>query len=187
MCCGSDYASVLNRGATQCRFMSNRISPSTEAHAFLIRIQSIISVAFGQPHLYKNFWFGGEVYQRRPTMLFGYIPSSKVNVTTRERPIRLFKALLKSDPLLSLDSSDNVIDFRSERICKVMYQKWLITGEEPKFTLVGPWARDMLGPWGGWRWRRSCEIAYNRREVPGLGIGSSWVNIVRSTLVANFF
>ena len=120
MCCGSDYASALNRGATQCRFMSNRISPSTEGHAFLIRIQSTISVAFGQPHVYKNFWFGGEVHQRRPTMLFGNVSLS--NVTTLECPTRLFEALVKYDSLLALNSSDE-IDFGSEQLSKVMYQK----------------------------------------------------------------
>ena len=103
--------------------MSNRISPSTEAHTFLIQIQNIISVAFGQPHLYKNFWFGGEVYQRPPTMLFGHIPISDVEVTTLERPMKVFEALVKNDPLLSLDSSDNVMDSRNKRLCKVMYQK----------------------------------------------------------------
>ena len=103
--------------------MSNRISPSTEGHAFLIQIQNSISVAFGQPHLYKNFWFGGEVYERPPTMLFGDIPISDVEVTTLERPMRVFETLVKYDPLLSLDSSDNVIDSRSERLCKVMSQK----------------------------------------------------------------
>ena len=102
--------------------MSNRISPSTEGHTFLTTIQNIISVTFRQPHLYKNFWFGGEVYQRPPTMLFGHIPISDVEVTTMECPMKLFEALLKYDPLLSLDSSD-VIDFRSERLSKVMYQK----------------------------------------------------------------
>ena len=101
--------------------MSNGISPSTEAHAFLIRIQNIISVTFGQPHLYKNFWFGAEVYQRPPTVLFGYIPISDVEVTTPVCPMRLFEALVKYDPILFLDSSDNVIDFRSERLSKVMY------------------------------------------------------------------
>ena len=119
----SDYASALNHGATQCRFMSNRISPSTEGHAFLIQIQNSISVAFGQPHLYKNFWFGAEVYQRPPTMLFGHIPISDIEVTTLECPMRLFEALIKNDPLLSLDSSDNVIDSYSELVSKVMYQK----------------------------------------------------------------
>ena len=59
ICCDSDYASALNWGGTQCHFMSNRIGPSTEGHTFLIRIQNNISVAFGQPHLYKKFWFGG--------------------------------------------------------------------------------------------------------------------------------
>ena len=103
--------------------MSNRISPSTEGHAFLIQIQNIISVAFEQPHLYKNFWFGAEVYQRPPTMLFDHIPISDVEVTTLEHLMRLFEALVKYDPLLSLDSSNNVIDFRSERVSKVMYQK----------------------------------------------------------------
>src|ERR1700755_899588 len=103
--------------------MSNRISPSTEGHTFLIRIQNIISFAFGQPHLYKNFWFGAEVYQRPPTMLFGHIPISDVEVTALERPMRLFEALVKYDPLLSLDSPNNVIVFRSERLSKVMYQK----------------------------------------------------------------
>ena len=109
--------------------MSNRISPSTEAHAFLIRIQNIIPVAFGQPHLYKNFWFGIEDL-RSPAMLFGYIPISDVDVTTLERPMKLFEALVKYDPLLTLYSSDNIIDSCSERLCKVMYQKWLITREE---------------------------------------------------------
>ena len=122
MCCDSDYASALNHGATQCRFMSNRISPSTEAHAFLIRIQNIMSVAFGQPHLYKNFWFGIKDL-RSPTMLFGYIPISDVDVTTLECPMRIFELLFKNNPLHSLDSSYNVIDSRSKRFYKVMYQK----------------------------------------------------------------
>ena len=103
--------------------MSNRISPSTEGHAFLIQIQNSISVAFGQPHLYKNFWFGGEVYQRPPTMLFGHIPISAIEVKTLERPMKVFEALVKYDPLLTLDSSDNMIDSRNERLCKVMSQK----------------------------------------------------------------
>ena len=102
--------------------MSNRISPSTEGHAFLIQIQNSISVAFGQPHLYKNFWFGGEVHQRRPTILFGHIPISDVEVTTLERPMKLFEALVKYDPL-GLIALDNVIGFRSERVSKVTYQK----------------------------------------------------------------
>ena len=119
MYCDSDYASALNHGATRCRFMSNRISPSTETHAFLIQIQNIIPVTFGQPYLYKNFWFGIEDL-RLPTMLFAYIPVSDVDVTTLECPMRLFELLVKNDPLLSLDSSDNVIDFRSERLSKVM-------------------------------------------------------------------
>ena len=63
-------------------------------------------------------------------MLFGHIPISDVEVTTLERPMRLLEALIKYDPLLSLDSSDNVIDSRNEQLCKVMYQKCLITREE---------------------------------------------------------
>ena len=122
ICCGSDYASALNRGATQCRFMSNRISPSTEGHAFLIQIQNGISVTFGQPYLYKNFWFGIEDL-RSPTMLFGYIPISNIDVTTLECPMRLFEVLIKNDPLLSWDSYDNAISFRSKRVSKVTYQK----------------------------------------------------------------
>ena len=98
--------------------MSNRISPSTEGHAFLIRIQSMISVAFGQPHPYNNFWFGGEVYQRRPTMLFGNISLS--DITTLECPMRLFETLVKNDPL-GLIAPDNAINFRSERVFKVTY------------------------------------------------------------------
>ena len=54
-------------------------------------------------------------------MLFGHSPISDVEVTTMECPMRLFKGLLKYDPLLSLDS--DVIDFRSEQLSKVMYQK----------------------------------------------------------------
>ena len=122
MCCDSDYASALNSGATQCRFMSNKISPSTEGHAFLIRIQNIISVAFGQPHLYNNFWFGAKVYPRPPTELFGDISPSDVEVTTLECPTRLFDALIKNDRL-GLTALDNVIDSRSEQFSKVMYQK----------------------------------------------------------------
>ena len=122
MCCDSDYASALNSGATQCRFMSNRISPSTEGHAFLIRSQNIISVTFGQPHVYKIFWFGAKVYQRPLTMLFGDISPSDVEVTTLECPMRLFEALIKNDPL-GLIALDNVIDSRSEQLFKVTYQR----------------------------------------------------------------
>ena len=71
-------------------------------------------------------------------MLFGYIPVSDVDVTTLECPMRLFKLLVKNDPLLSLDSSENVIDFHSERVSKVMYQSDLSRGKSPKFTLVSP-------------------------------------------------
>ena len=93
-----------------------------EGHAFLIQIQNIISVAFGQPHLYKNFWFGAEIYQRPPTILFGDISLSDVKVTTPECPMRLFEVLVKNDPL-GLIALDNVIDFRNERVSKVTYQK----------------------------------------------------------------
>ena len=102
--------------------MSDRISPSTEGHAFLIQIQKIISVAFGQPHVYKNFWFGAKVYPRPPTMLFGHISLSDVEVTTLECPMRLFDALIKNEPL-GLIALDNVIDSRSEQLSKVTYQK----------------------------------------------------------------
>ena len=102
--------------------MSDRISPSTEGHAFLIRIQNIISVAFEQPHVYKNFWFGAKVYQQPPTMLFGDISPSDVEFTTLECPMRLFDALIKNDRL-GLIALDNVIDSRSEQLSKVTYQK----------------------------------------------------------------
>ena len=56
-------------------------------------------------------------------MLFGHIPISDVEVTTIDCPMRLFEALVKYDPVLSLDSSDNVIDSYSERLSKVMSQQ----------------------------------------------------------------
>ena len=118
--------------------MANKISPSTEGHAFLIQIQNILSITFGRPHLYQNFSFGAEVSQQPPTILFGHIPISDVEVTTPECSMRLFEVLLKYDPLLSLDSSDNVTDCRSERLCKVMYQSDLSQEKSPNFTLVGP-------------------------------------------------
>ena len=53
-------------------------------------------------------------------MLFGNVSLS--DVTTLECPMRLFEALVKIDPL-GLIALDNVIDFRSERVSKVTYQK----------------------------------------------------------------
>ena len=61
-------------------------------------------------------------------MLFGNVSLS--DVTTLECPMRLFEALIKNDPV-GLIALDNVIDFRSERVSKVMYQKRLIMREEP--------------------------------------------------------
>ena len=120
---GSDFASALNSGSTQCRFMANKISPSTEGHNSRNRCHNSIPVAFGQPHLYKNFWFGVGVYQRSPTMLFGYIPYFNSKDTTLKCTMGLFKALVKYDPLLSLGTSNNLSDCGYEEHCKVMYQK----------------------------------------------------------------
>ena len=96
ICYRSDFASVLNSGSTQCRFMANKISPSTEGHHSLVRIQNSISVAFGQPHLYKNFWFNaGDL--RSPTILFGYIPNADSENTIFKCMVTLFGALLEHD------------------------------------------------------------------------------------------
>ena len=122
MCYGSDFASALNRGSTQCRFMANKISSSTEGHDSLIRIQNGISVALGQPHLYKNFWFGaGDL--RSSTMLFGYMPDSDPEGTTLKYIMGLFEVLVKHDPVLSLPPSDNVAGSRNKRLAKVMNRK----------------------------------------------------------------
>ena len=108
--------------------MANKISPSTEGHDSLIRIQTSISAALGRPHQYKNFWFGvGDL--RSPTMLFGYMPNSNSEATALKCTMRLLEVFVKHDPVLSLGPSDNGIDLRSEQLSKVMYQKWLITGE----------------------------------------------------------
>ena len=117
---GSDFASALNRGSTQCRFMANKISPSIEGHNSLIQIQNGISVGLGPPHLYKNFWFGaGDL--RSSTMLFGYIPNSDPEGTTLKCMMRLFEVLVKHDPVLSLPPAYNVAGSRNKQFAKVMY------------------------------------------------------------------
>ena len=118
---GSDFASALNSGSTQCRFMANMINSSTEGHDSLIRIQTSISVAFGQPHLYKNFWFNaGDL--RSPTILFGYIPDSDSKNSTLKCMMRLFKVLVEHDACGARVFND-VTDFRSEQFSKVTYRE----------------------------------------------------------------
>ena len=118
---GSDFASALSSGSTQCRFMANKISSSTEGHDSLIRIQTSISVAFGEPHLYKNFWFNaGDL--RSPTILFGYIPDSDSKDTTLKCMMRLFKVLVEHGARAAHVFND-VTDFRSEQFSKVMYRE----------------------------------------------------------------
>jgi len=111
----SDFACALNSGSTNCRSMANKISPSTEGHNSLMRVHDSISVALGRPHLYKNFWFG--VWDH-PIMLFGYIPDSDLESTMLECVMRLFKVLVKYDPLLSLASSNELSD---EQLSKLVH------------------------------------------------------------------
>jgi hypothetical protein len=89
--------------------MANKISPSTEGHNSHIRIQNSISVMFGKPHVYKNFWFGpGDL--RLPTILFGYMPISDSEDTTLNRVMGLFEVLVKHYPVHSLDFSADPTD-----------------------------------------------------------------------------
>jgi len=110
----------LNRGATQCRFVANKISPSTEGHNSLIRVQNSISV--GQPHLYKNFWFGVDVVPRSSTMLFGYFPDFNPNWTGLEY-LRPFNMLVTRRPILYLElgSSKNLSEGSYEKLCKLAH------------------------------------------------------------------
>jgi len=116
----SDLASALNSGSSQCRFIANKISPSTEGNDSLARVQNSLSVAFGQPHLYKNFWFGAGNNGRSPTILFGYIPKSHLGDTTSGCVMRVFEVLAKQDPLLSLGPSNNSSKGDHEKLSKVM-------------------------------------------------------------------
>jgi hypothetical protein len=60
----------------------------------LIQIQNSISVVFGKPHLYKNFWFGQANDPRSPTILFGCIPADS-DGTALKRVMSLCEVLLK--------------------------------------------------------------------------------------------
>jgi len=119
----SDFASALNSGATQCRFMANKIRPSIEGHDALVRVQDSLLVAFGQPHLYKNFWFGAGNNGRSPTILFGYIPRAPLTDSTSANVMRVVKLLAKHDLLVSLGLPQNSTEGDYEKMSKVMYHE----------------------------------------------------------------
>ena len=117
--------------------MADKIDSSTEGYNSLIRIQNSISVTIGQPHLYKNFWFGVRDL-RAPTILFGYMHDLDSEGTTLKSMMRLIEILFKYDPLLSLSpSSMRGNDSYSERVSKVMPESDSSRENVSKSTLVG--------------------------------------------------
>ena len=116
--------------------MANKIGSSTEGHNSRIRVQNSISVTIGQPHLYKNFWFGtGDL--RAPTILFGYMDDFDSEGTALKSMMRLLKVLFKYDSLLSLSpSSVTGHDSYSEWVSKVRYQSYSSRENNSKSTLV---------------------------------------------------
>jgi len=98
--------------------MANQISPSTESNDFIDQVKNGVSAEFGQPHLYKNFWFGLGEDGRLSTILFGRpIPKSNSKNTTL---MRVFEVLLESDPLLSFGPSQDLSEEDYEQLSKVI-------------------------------------------------------------------
>lgn len=103
--------------------MANQINPPTEGHDALVRIQDSISAAFGQPQLYKNFWFGAGNNGRSPTILFGYIPRTPLKDSTSAYVMRVVEVLAKCDPVCSLGLPQNSTEADYEKMSQVMYHE----------------------------------------------------------------